>query len=327
MSMTRAARLLSAVLFAPLVLLGQPAAPPPRNGHVMTTAGPNGGVLMLGGSAESPDGLWRLTGGTWDNLGSSGPLNRTMTAAAYDSRRGVLVVYGGVGLRSGSRYGETWEWDGESWRERDVRSPGSRDHHAMAFDEARGTMVMYGGWDNDKVFRPETWTWDGSVWTKAETSSGPGGLGHLAMAYDRRRQRVVMFGGDAPDKPATSDTWEWDGARWEKVSTAGPEPRTRHRMAYDAARGVTVMFGGQIGTGPSSIFPRDTWTWDGRTWTRVAAPGPSPRYMPAMAYDSRRERIVMFGGTLGARPFSALGDTWEWDGAGWREVLSPTAGR
>lgn len=310
---------LSVLLFIPSVFTAQSPAPPARTGHVMTTAGATGGVLLLGGAVEPGDKLWRLAGRGWESLGTGGPVNRSMIAAAYDTRRGVLVGFGGIGPRNGSRYGETWEWDGKEWRERDVRSPGSRDHHAMAFDEARGQVVMFGGWDINKVFQPDTWTWDGTAWAKADSSTGPGGLGHLAMAYDRRRQRVVLFGGDGPDKPATSDTWEWDGARWERVATTGPEPRTRHRLAYDAARGVTVMFGGQIGSGPSSVYPQDVWTWNGRTWTRMVAAGPSPRYMPAMAYDERRERVIMSGGSLGARPFSALSDTWEWDGSAWKE--------
>ena len=283
----------------------------------MTTAGAGGGVLLLG------DGLWRLSDSRWQPGDRGGPANRAMAAAAFDTRRGALVVYGGVGPRNGSRYGETWEWDGRAWQERDVRTPGARDHHAMAYDEARGQVVMYGGWDLERKFPSETWTWDGATWTRADTTTGPGGAGHLAMAYDSRRQRVVMFGGDAPGRPASSQTWEWDGKAWQLAASDGPEPRTRHRLAYDAARGVTVMFGGQIGTGPTSVYPQDTWTWDGKTWHRAATSGPPPRYMPSMAYDQRRQRVVMFGGSLGARPFTALVDTWEWDGTTWTKVAGP----
>jgi len=37
----------------------------------------------------------------------------------------------------------------------------------------------------------------------------------------------------------------------------------------------------------------------------------------ALAYDSRRERVVLYGGSNGTQTF---GDTWEWDGANWRQV-------
>jgi len=92
-------------------------------------------------------------------------------------------------------------------------------------------------------------------------------------------------------------------------------------MAYDAARGVVVMFGGGVpGAGPSGIPPTDTWTWDGTIWTRVAADGPTPRYLHAMAYDVKRQRVVLTGGNRSARPYDVLSDTWEWDGSTWREV-------
>jgi hypothetical protein len=244
-----------------------------------------------------------------------------MAAAAFDTRRAVLVIFGGTGMRNGSRYGDTWEWNGRAWEERDVRTPGARDHHAMAYDEARGQVVMYGGWDADHTSFPgDTWTWDGMTWAKADSTSGPGGAGHHAMAYDSRRQRVVMFGGDRPGTPATADTWEWDGRTWTRAATQGPAPRTRHRLAYDAARGVMVMYGGQIGTGPAAVYPQDTWTWDGAHWERIDTSGPPPRYVHAMAYDAQRQRVILFGGGLAASPYNTLADTWEWDGARWTQA-------
>ena len=205
-----------------------PAALTPRTGHAMATAGKDGGVIVIGGSPAAGDSAWRFSGGTWQPIAPGGPANRLMIAAAFDSRRNVLVAFGGVGARNGSRYGETWEWNGRLWEERDVRGPGARDHHAMA---------------------------------------------------------------------------------------------------YDAARGVVVMFGGGVpGAGPSGNPPTDTWTWDGRAWTRAATIGPTARYLHAMAYDSARQRIVMTAGNRSARPYDVLADTWEWDGTSWKEVgrLTPS---
>jgi hypothetical protein len=44
---------------------------------------------------------------------------------------------------------------------------------------------------------------------------------------------------------------------------------------------------------------------------QVAADGPSPRNGAAAAYDARRERVVLFGGS------GASNETWEWDGVRW----------
>lgn len=48
-------------------------------------------------------------------------------------------------------------------------------------------------------------------------------------------------------------------------------------------------------------------------WTQRSNFGPRPRVYHSMAYDSKRGRVVMFGGQIGDA--SRLSDTWEWDGA------------
>ncbi len=60
-------------------------------------------------------------------------------------------------------------------------------------------------------------------------------------------------------------------------------------------------------------------------WVHVSSIGPSPRAAHAMAYDSARDRVVLFGGFLG--PGNGLsGETWEWDGVTWelRTTTGPT---
>lgn len=86
-------------------------------------------------------------------------------------------------------------------------------------------------------------------------------------------------------------------------------------MVYDSAVRHSVLFGGISWNG---VYTNDTWAWDGGTWTPLHNGGPEPRANHAMAYDSRRGRIVLFGGA-GNR--GVLGDTWEWDGVQWIERL------
>ncbi|MDP3244446.1 MAG: kelch repeat-containing protein, partial [bacterium] len=53
-------------------------------------------------------------------------------------------------------------------------------------------------------------------------------------------------------------------------------------------------------------------------WTQVFTIGPSPRYIHAMAYDSQRGKVVLFGGYYGGY----RNDTWEWNGISWTQVSS-----
>jgi N-acetylneuraminic acid mutarotase len=59
-------------------------------------------------------------------------------------------------------------------------------------------------------------------------------------------------------------------------------------------------------------------------WTQKQDIGPLPRAGHAMAFDTTRRRVVLFGGTTLAGTFFA--DTWEWDGDSWTQMqdIGPT---
>jgi hypothetical protein len=83
-------------------------------------------------------------------------------------------------------------------------------------------------------------------------------------------------------------------------------------MAYDPARAETVLFGGDGAVSRLS----DTWTWNGRDWTRHA-----PSHVPNRRSDlvmSSRNHVVLFGGLRGRS--IPLNDTWRWDGSDWTEL-------
>jgi hypothetical protein len=100
-------------------------------------------------------------------------------------------------------------------------------------------------------------------------------------------------------------------AVWEHM--AGPPTWGLYgAMAYDSARGRAVYFGG----GNSSTgYNARTWEWFGGKWNLASSSG-SARAYPMLAYDSARQRTVMYGG-FGDSGY--LGDTWEWDGATWTQ--------
>jgi Galactose oxidase, central domain len=97
---------------------------------------------------------------------------------------------------------------------------------------------------------------------------------------------------------------------WKTVSTAtAPPARAAHAMAYDPVSGKIVVFGG---FGPLSYFG-DTWTFDGRTWTKESPPvSPGARAAATLMYDEVTKQLVLFGGYNG---LNYLDDTWLWDGA------------
>jgi hypothetical protein len=125
------------------------------------------------------------------------------------------------------------------------------------------------------------------------------------------------------------DTWQWisEVREWHPVDVPGPSPRTFPAFAFDDERREGILFGGNrvlFGTGDETdTFLDDTWRFRNGRWAPLAVKGPSPRAEAAVAYDSRRHRIVLFGGYRREEGRNVrLGDTWEWDGTGWTNVAS-----
>ena len=82
-------------------------------------------------------------------------------------------------------------------------------------------------------------------------------------------------------------------------------------MVYDLARKVVVL----VTSGPSQEAGRlQTWTWDGRRWTRrMPTTSPTTRDGALLAYDSSRHVTILYGGLN----HDYLTDTWEWNGSNW----------
>ena len=138
------------------------------------------------------------------------------------------------------------------------------------------------------------------------------------ISYDSARQVIVMVGGTGDYEDSQRETWEFDGTRWRFKGFTPFGTRLKAGMVYDAARSQTVFFGGADPADPQPgtayTHRGDTWSWNGSTWTQRATTGPAGRSDMSIAYDSQRQRIVMFGG---ADNVQSMGDTWEWNGTAW----------
>jgi hypothetical protein len=74
-----------------------------------------------------------------------------------------------------------------------------------------------------------------------------------------------------------------------------------------------------------NTVPTRIWGWTGQRWALLAGEGDPPgRDVGGAAYDSRRQRVVVYGGLFLGLP-DCNRDTWEWDQQGWtkREATAP----
>ena len=203
-----------------------------------------------------------------------------------------------------------------SWTSLEESQPISRDRYALAFDVYRHRTVLFGGADPmASTALGGTFEWDGAHWSSVPTDIAPAPRRQATMAYDPAGHVSILFGGY--NGGVLGDTWEWDGATWvQRTPMHVPPARAGHAMVYDPTRKAIVVFGGYAQT-PGTAQLQDTWAWTGTDWVEVAsATKPPARESHAMAYDARRDVIVMFGG----RAAIDLGDVWELRAGGWTQV-------
>lgn len=269
-----------------------------------------GVTVMFGGRLVSPcceavAETWEFDGDSWSQISTDhSPEARIWHAMAFDSSRGMMVLWGGLDPDLGIEYNDTWEYDGGDWTEiTTFDSPPTWPSAPMVFDSVRSTVVL---------LTDETWEYDGNNWTRIATSTSPPDRSLTAMAFDPFRERVILFGSGVvfePNQPDTS-TWEYDGTDWVRLNTPNsPGGRWAHSMVFDDARNRVVLFGGYGPTLPSGSQLDDTWEFNGTDWTEVATPmTPGAREQHGMTFDSRRGRVLVFGGV----GMTAGDDTWSY---------------
>lgn len=237
------------------------SGPSPRGSHAMAYDDSREVIVLFGGRYY--DGsttyyygdTWEWNGISWTQVETSGPSPRQFHAMAYDSMRGVTVLFGGS--YGGNRYNDTWEWDGVAWTQKSDSGPTPRYGSSMVYDSDRGVIVLYGGYDGSTC--GDTWEWNGTAWTQRQVT-GPTARWDHKMTYDSGRGLSVLFGGWS-SSGNNEDTWEWNGANWSQRTVNGPAARSSHAMAYDSDRGVSVLFGGY-----TNDYNNETWEWNGTTW-------------------------------------------------------------
>ncbi len=110
------------------------------------------------------------------------------------------------------------------------------------------------------------------------------------------------------------------GASAPSPSPDGPPPSAGHSLVFHDGLGSVLLV--NAGLGARARPPWDTrtvlWRWSGEAWSVLDSLGPPIRNLAGVAYDRRRDVLVLFGGTFESG--RSYGDTWEWSrGSGWRQ--------
>jgi hypothetical protein len=312
----------------------------PLPGHAKFPPLPLPPPTNVPGAAGAPSTASRSGGtdcatGRWVNrtpapLPVGWPASRTASSFAFDTDRGTLLVEGGLAGNLGTLPDlgyETLEWDGAQGQWTNLSRPdgyGPTMGRALAYD-AHHKLVLGQGTD---LFADGPWTWTQAGWRNlrsTEPYGRPIRLSNAATVYDLARDRWIVSGGYV-----TTLTWEWDGTAWVRTEAGLPGGNATQaagaRLVYDSRRARVYSVGNRDrGPAPWLYEP------DQKTWTAQPSTGPSalPRDWAGVAYDARRDRVMVFGGlVVSTQGGGMVADLSEWDPAtgAWRQCADAAGG-
>ena len=298
-------------------------APGARKTPAMAYA-PGSGIVLYGGnignSSVAYSDTWVYNGAWTQQALPLDPPGRSGALLTLDPVGGSLVLTGGV-TGAGDVYADVWELAAGGWTETTPRfSPPTAANAATAFDLTARAMFVFGGFN--LAVSNELWAFDGRTWT-SEPSAPVGRYNH-GMIYDSARGKFVVFGGcddTACPVAAANTTYELDPAtfNWTPITGSWPASLARRNPAlvYDETRHRTVMFGGVDMT---NAAVGDTWTYDGTTWTLLAAGSsatPAPTSRPAASWDPVTSSVIAL---------DSAGVTWQLGDTAWTSLVPASAG-
>lgn len=150
-----------------------------------------------------------------------------------------------------------------------------------------------------------------SVLTPDPDSFAPTACGHAAV-YDPVGDRMLVFDSDR------LLAFDFSSRNWEQLTPDGngPGPRSGVSVVYDPGGERVLLFGGRDTT---VALRGDTWALNLGTeliWEPLASTGPAPRESPAAVFDTKRNRMILFGGLIGGYTGSSpvrANDAWYLD--------------
>jgi hypothetical protein len=300
------------------------AEPSARHDHTMAWDPDRKKMVLFGGIDESGTRLnevwdWDGAAGTWTQRTIAGtkPGGRYGHSMVYDTGRKKFVVYGGnTGLAAGTWVNETWELDASAGTWQQFVTTGEtppyyyyEGYETLGHDPVTKKTVLYESDDYLYEWDPVTPSWKKVTVPNANLLNTPSS--YPTLTFDPVRNVIVVIAGIS--NPRT--LWEFDTTGYafanRSVPANGPIQRQYPALAFDTKRGKLMLFGGRSSI--DNLFKQDTWEWSGMDATflqrTTVDTKPDGRYQSAMVYDSKRDRLLLYGGT-GAATYD---DLWQWN--------------
>jgi fructose-specific component phosphotransferase system IIB-like protein len=273
-----------------------------------------------------------------------GPAPRLHTSAIYDSATDQMVVFGGD--TATGPIGDVWSSPGLVAAGQTVTTtpykwiqvfptgtaPSARYGHAAAYDGLGNHMMLFGGGTSATACLNDSWVLDDAnsadgvpSWVQLSPSGTlPSPRMNFTNQYDPTTNSLIIFGGANCAAGYLSDVWVLSNANggpgtptWSQLSPTGTAPSARENASaiYDSTNNVLTLYAGDSG----SVGLSDVWTLSNAngtggtpTWTHIVPTGTAPaaRTGQSSVYDSKDNRMIMYGGNNSLTGTAYYEDTW-----------------
>ncbi len=300
-------------------LLASPPFPEQRSTHAALYDAARDRMLLFGGGTLD-DSVWVLPlGGAlrWSKLATQGPSPgwRAGPGIVYDARRDRAIVLGGSQGPT-SPLKDAWALtlsEPPTWSlivPRDTLPEGG-ENSSCVYDSLRDRIVDFGGDVTFQRRRFDYWRFRPGAfalsladptWSRLDVVGGPAGnRTNQAAALERSGTTILSFGGvDDQVDGTVCDTWAiaLDSTRFAYQSVdacTGPAAANSPTIVRDPDHQTLLLNEGN----PSTVWIRPD---DGSgAWQQVAVGDtiPEPRIESSVVFDTRRGRMLMWGGNIG----------------------------
>ncbi len=331
--------------------------PPVSRGMAMAYMPDIDRVVLFGGSFDNPYPAHRqyrqdldssrLSGETWTwdetegwrALDIEGPKPRAYAQMAYDPVRHELILFAGLAapgpdcpeMTGGSGFCEDlWSFDGTKWQRLGAHEGHGRIRHMMAWSDDLQGLVVAGGLWGEYRFAALT-----PVLIQGEVVTPLGSLGsewvsiHSGTMLWHPEQRTLLLMHGQTNLGCTHgdrnrSLFEWSDDHWRLLQFGRGLGRSSTATFFDQQQGAIVSVGGledhKLNECDRAEMVEGTWVLSDRGWQLQDITSPPMRTNPGLAYDTLRQRAVLFGGYEGQDTMTTeLQDTWIWENARWTQ--------
>ena len=278
----------------------------------------------------------------WVQLTTTGPASIFRASIALDPINDRILVVGGTGTLTSAVIPQIWQLNLNTnvWsRLPDLPGGFCNVQSGNAIWDPSTQKIFYsmGFTSNPNVAAPTFFLDPVTMQVTSSTGSGNPNISDLGqwMMYRPTGSQFIAgaayaftdFGWRAPMLyNRGNNSWGGFGGQLPYVALEGMA------HAFDVARDRVVSFGGiRPVNGVYSLFPGNTtYEWNAAVPEQAridrALGGPVSRAYAQMAYDTARNKVILYGGWNypNFAPSDFFTDTWEYDGNSWRELNSGT---